>query len=81
MEREHKNVVKFEGASAWYGRSPKIQDYLLFFSGADKNKRTPAGVGILIHQKFEEYIEDRGYINKHIMHLTLNTNKEKLHWY
>jgi len=37
--------------------SIRYQNYILFYSGSNKNQRAHAGIGIIIHEIFEKYID------------------------
>ncbi|XP_055385805.1 craniofacial development protein 2-like [Condylostylus longicornis] len=54
-------------------------DYILLYSGKDKNDRAKSGVGILIHKKFENSISDVKYVNDRLLMVTLNYGKSILH--
>lgn len=49
----------------------RFRNHILFYSGVDKGKRAHAGVGILIHRKYENSIEGVAYMNEKIMNITL----------
>ncbi|XP_045466615.1 craniofacial development protein 2-like [Harmonia axyridis] len=55
------------------------QNYILFYSGAEKDQRAKAGVGILVHRKFKDNIVDARYLNSHIMYVTLKLGIEVLY--
>lgn len=46
----------------------------------DKDCRARAGVGILMHEKFETMVDDITYVNQNLMYITLNIEKEKHHF-
>lgn len=49
----------------WY------EEYILFYSGKEKNERATSGVGLLIHEKHENKILDTKYISDRMLQLTL----------
>lgn len=49
----------------------RYQHHILFYSGREKHQRAQAGVGILIHDKFEDHIDEVQYINSNIMYISL----------
>lgn len=53
-------------------------DYVLVYSGVDKGRRAVAGVGILIHSKYKDSIEDCVYHSERILKIKLTTNKLKI---
>lgn len=52
--------------------SVKVPGYVLIYSGAPKDERAIAGVGLIISQNIR-------YINERILTITLNIGSEKLH--
>lgn len=58
----------------------RYRNHILFYSGVDKEKRAHAGVGILIHRKYENSIEGITYINENIMNVILKLNNGKIHF-
>lgn len=51
-----------------------------YFSGIDKGNRAQAGVGISVHQKYENIIERAEYLNENIIYIILKINSNKLHF-
>jgi len=58
----------------------KYEDYVLLYSGVEKNARAMAGVRILIHERFENIIDKVKYTNKKIIQVLLKTNNERTHF-
>lgn len=58
----------------------KYRDHILFYSGVDKDCRARAGVGILMHEKFQTLLDDITYVHQNLMYITLNIEKEKHHF-
>lgn len=58
---------------------PDSKNYILFYSGKSKNQRAHAGVGLLIHGKFENHIDNVEYVDHNIMYVTLKFNSERIH--
>lgn len=58
----------------------RYQNYILFYSGKEKNQRAQAGVGILLHDKFENNIEEVHYVNSNIMYISLKTKTERTYF-
>lgn len=44
----------------------KYDEYILIYSGNDKNKRAVSGMGLLLHEKFQNNIHDTKYISARI---------------
>ncbi|KAH1026589.1 hypothetical protein HUJ05_000230 [Dendroctonus ponderosae] len=57
----------------------KLPKYILIYSGVAKHKRSVAGVGILISEKYEKSMQDIQYINERILIASLETEKGTLH--
>jgi len=55
------------------------QNYILIYSGRDKDKAASSGVGMLIHEKYKQNIEDIKYVNHRILIVTLKTNNEEIY--
>ena len=55
----------------------KLNDYILIYSGKDKNERATSGVGILIHEHLERNIRDITYISDRILQTTLALKEKK----
>jgi len=56
-----------------------IDDYVLAYSGIQKEERAHAGVGLLTHKKYANNIEDIEYISERIIQVTLKFPQTK--WY
>jgi hypothetical protein len=54
-----------------------IEDYILAYSGKQKEERACAGVGLLIHKKYMNNIDNIGYISERIILVTLKFPKAK----
>lgn len=57
----------------------RYNNYILFHSGVEKNHRAQAGVGILIHEKFRDFIEKVEYVNQYLMHVTIKLTSDRVH--
>lgn len=57
----------------------KYCNYILIYSGEKKNKRTNSGVGIVIHEKYEDLLRDISYISDRILRVILNVNNSCFH--
>lgn len=49
----------------------RCEEYILIYSGKDKKERATSGVGLLLHEKYENNIQDKEYISDRILHTTL----------
>ena len=49
----------------------RVEDYILAYSGKPKNERAIAGVGLLIHEKYANNIDNIIYFNERILQVTL----------
>lgn len=56
----------------------QYQDYILIYSGVEKEKRAKEGVGLLIHNKFKSNINNVSYISSRIIAVSINTGNQKL---
>jgi len=54
-----------------------IDDYILAYSGEQKEERAHAGVGLLIHRKYMNNIENIEYISERIIQVTLKFPQAK----
>ena len=52
-----------------------IEDYILAYSGKQKDERAHAGVGLLSHKKYRNNIDNIEYISKRIIQVTLTFPK------
>ncbi|XP_056647266.1 craniofacial development protein 2-like [Diorhabda sublineata] len=59
--------------------SQRYQNYILFYSGVDKNLRAPGGVGLLVNKKFEKDIKEVQYISHSIIQITVELANERTH--
>lgn len=57
----------------------RYQNYILFYSGVDKDLRARGGVGLLVKKKFEKDIKEVIYINHNIMQMTMELANETTH--
>ena len=55
----------------------KYGKYVLIYSGKDKHKRATSGVGILLHEKFENNIIETKYVNDRILQVTIELKDRK----
>lgn len=55
----------------------KYDTYILIYSGKDKNERAASGVGILIHEKFEDRICNTKYINDRLLQITMELQQSR----
>jgi hypothetical protein len=54
------------------GKGPsRHANYILIYSGKDKHLRASSGVGILLHEKYEDSIENIEYVNHRILKIAL----------
>lgn len=68
--------VKKKGKGTQY-----INEYILAYNGKPKNERAKCGVGILLHKKFEQHIDDIEYISDRLLKITLKIDNEYIHIY
>lgn len=62
------------------GRGNKsVGNYTLWYSGKQQNERAKSGVGILIHRRLKDNIENVEYIDHNIILMTLNFRSDKTH--
>ncbi|XP_057671207.1 craniofacial development protein 2-like [Diorhabda carinulata] len=59
--------------------SQRYQNYILFYSGVDKNLRARGGVGLLVNKKFEKDIKEVQYISHSIIQITVELANERTH--
>lgn len=57
----------------------KYGEYILVHSGKAKQERAQAGVGLLLHEKYQNNIEDIKYVNERILKTTLKINNTVTH--
>ena len=55
----------------------KYGKYVLIYSGKDKHERATSGVGILLHEKFENNIIETKYVNDRILQVTIELKDRK----
>lgn len=55
------------------------ENYILIYSGRNKEDRGQSGVGLLIHKKFETHITDIKYISDRLLRTTLKFDEEVMH--
>ena len=48
-----------------------VADYILAYSGKPKDERAKAGVGLLLHKRFQQNIDQIDYINEKLLRVTL----------
>ncbi|XP_056629521.1 craniofacial development protein 2-like [Diorhabda sublineata] len=53
----------------------KYGNYILIYSGKNKNKRATSGVGLLLHESYENQISNIIYVNGRILQATINLQK------
>ena len=56
----------------------KYNNYILIYSGKERNERAKSGVGLLIHKKYEQHITNIAYINDRLIHATLEIQKKQI---
>jgi len=56
--------------------SARYQNYILLYSGVEKNNRAVASIGV--HQKFENIMDEIEYLNKNIIRITIKRNTGKM---
>lgn len=56
----------------------KYGEYILVYSGKDKNERATSGMGLLIHERYVNNIQDTKYINDRILHAVLKFRETTL---
>ncbi|XP_056647282.1 craniofacial development protein 2-like [Diorhabda sublineata] len=59
--------------------SQRYQNYILLYSGVDKNLRARGGVGLLVNKKFEKDIKEVQYISHSIIQITVELADECTH--
>ena len=59
--------------------SVKCEDYILIYSGKPKQERAKSGVGILLHEKYEQCIENIEYVSDRILQASLKINNVITH--
>lgn len=52
-------------------------NYIVIYSGKNKEERASSGVGIIVHQKHQNKIVNASYVNDRILHVTMTLNKNK----
>ncbi|XP_045461580.1 craniofacial development protein 2-like [Harmonia axyridis] len=57
----------------------KLPGYIFVYGGVDQCKRASAGVGILVAEKYEPFIDNIQYIDERILVLSLNSECGKTH--
>lgn len=57
----------------------RYDNYILAYSGRAKQDRAQSGVGILLHEKYEQCIESIDYINDRIIKVSLKINHRQTH--
>lgn len=57
--------------------STKFSNYILIYSGKNKNERASSGVGFLVNEKFEHSIKAVEYISDRLLMITLNIKPYK----
>ncbi|XP_056641504.1 craniofacial development protein 2-like [Diorhabda sublineata] len=63
----------------YFNGSQRYQNYILFYSGVDKNLRARGGVGLLVNKKFEKDIKEVQYISHSIIQITVELANERTH--
>lgn len=52
---------------------------IIVYSGKNKDDRTSAGVGVLLHKRFQYKIDDIDHINENILKITLTVTDKHTH--
>ncbi|XP_056645027.1 craniofacial development protein 2-like [Diorhabda sublineata] len=55
----------------------KYGNYILIYSGKNKNERATSGVGLLLHESYENQISNIIYVNDRILQVTINLQKSR----
>jgi exonuclease III len=58
----------------------QYSNYILAYSGKKKEERAHSGVGILIHERYEQHIDDIEYINDRILRVSLKLENRIYHF-
>lgn len=56
----------------------EIEDYIFIYSGVNHEKRAHSGVGMLIHKKYKQSIEQEQYISDRLLQVTINAKGERI---
>ncbi|XP_056643832.1 craniofacial development protein 2-like [Diorhabda sublineata] len=55
----------------------KYGNYILIYNGKNKNERATSGVGLLLHESYENQIRNIIYVNDRILQATINLQKSR----
>lgn len=53
---------------------------IFIYSGKGRNERAAAGVGMLIHARFQQQIDDIDYINERLLVVKIKINDKHVHF-